>query len=769
MAVRFYGEFRNDVGDDFRINIYDDQFSTVASEQTVAVPGFTLTYEGNNQDQYQPLIPSRLDFTWYNNGGDFDTWLNTVLPAAEEGRFLVELVRDWGELEQQIWWRGVLIPEQIQQQDEAQPSAVNFSAFDDLVQLKEFTVENVTGPIASYKPLINYIHFCLSKTRQHALYANDELFLRYFNDFKPSAYAGSDFIGEIGVYEPTIPGTEPTEYYNCYDVLRSIAISLNARVFQAEGVWYFLPLNKFQQRADNTSFIGDMYARTADNSVSSWTTLQKITWSSDMQINDGTGINKMAGNVIEYSRPVKRVERQRIIKANEWFFQYNTNFTTLSSSTNDIELADDDRTYFAGSTHLITLNYNIDINSVSSENNAINNHTVRADFTIKFGDQYYTDTGWSSTAGTKKVVLGTYYKNFGFKSIGQISVQIPELVDNEVGLDVTLNVVVLNGFGGDIVASLPTHNVLFILRVFPGDSADTLGDEVVYSSETTLNNQVVLTQDNVIMGNAQVSYSTGILGVEWGSGSYIGSGLDTSEWYSSLDTTGYSLHRLGVREILQNTQLPHRIRQGQYAHSSNGFLFWPYNLLYEDSEFHIIHESSYSANDGTSSVERFQMNRSTANLSFRTNQYNSNNPRDKFVPSGNAYADVIATNFDDLLTGRRAQFAVVQEITHSNGSSYTIDVDDNDGYMYMNSYTGANGFGRVYLPKVADNEGRIFRFKTDSTISANTYYQVSIDSSEITNGVRIDGGNFAQMDRPYDGIMVLCYDGQWYIIQRKSK
>jgi len=769
MAVRFYGEFRNDVGDDFRINIYDDQFSTVASEQTVAVPGFTLTYEGNNQDQYQPIIPSRLDFTWYNNGGDFDTWLNTVLPAAEEGRFLVELVRDWGELEEQIWWRGVLLPEQIQQQDEAQPSAVNFSASDDLPQLKEFTVENVPG--TGYKSLINYLHFCLSKTRQHALYANADLFLRYFNDFKPSAYTGSDFIGEIGVYEPTVPGTQPTEYYNCYDVLRSIAISLNARVFQAEGVWYFLPLNKFQQRADGTSFIGDMYARTADNSVSSWTTLQKITWSSDMQINDGTGINKMAGNVIEYSRPVKRVERQRIIKANEWLFQYNTNFTTLNSAANEIELADDDRTYFAGSTHLITLNYNIDIASVTSENNALNNHTVRADFTIKFGDQYYTDTGWTGTAGTKKVVIGTYLKNNGFESIGQISVQVPELVDDEVGLDVTLNVVVLNGFGGDIVASLPTHNVLFILRVFPGDSADTLGDEVVYSSETTLDNQVVLTQDNVIMGNAQVSYSTGIAGVEWGSGSYIAaSGLDTSEWYSSLDTTGYSLHRLGVREILQNTQLPHRIRQGQYAHSSTGLLFWPYNLLYEDSEYHIIHESSYSANDGTSSVERFQMNRSTANLSFRTNQYNSNNPRDKFVPSGNAYADVIATGYDDLFTGRTAQFVAVQLISHTNGSIHTIDVDSDNGYMYMNTYTDTvNGYGIIYLPKVGDNEGRLLRFKSDDTITANTYYRVGISTTQYAAGVRIDGQSAFDMNRSYDGIMVLCYDGQWYVIQRKSK
>jgi len=767
MAVRFYGEFRNDAGDDFRVNIYDDEFNFAATEQTVAVPGFVLTYEGDNQDQYQPIIPSRLDFTWYNEGGDFNTWLNTDLPASEEGRYLVELVRDPGEIEETVWWRGVLLPEQVQQQDEAQPSAVNFTASDDLPQLKEFDVENVPG--SGYKSILNYIHFCLSKTRQYSLYASSDEFLRYFNDFKTSTYSGSDFIADIGVYEPTIPGTEPTEYYNCYDVLRSIAISLNARIFQAAGLWYFLPMNKFEQRANSVTFSGDMYARTADNSSYTWSTLDKITWQTNMRISDGTGVDKMSGNVIEYSRPVKRVERQRIIKGNEWLFQYNTNFTTLSSTANDIELADDDRTYFAGSTHLLTLNYNVDINAVASDNNFINNHTVRADFTIKFGSQYYTDTGWSGTAGTKRVVIGQYFKNNGFESIGQLSVQVPELVSDQVGLDVTMNVVVLNGAGGDIVASLPTHTVLFILRVFPGDSADNIGDEVVYSSESSIDNQVVLTQDQVIMGNAQVSYSTGLSGVEWGSGSYIASGLDMSTWHSSQDTTGYSLHRLGVREILENTQLPHRIRQGQYAHSSTGIVFWPYNMVYEDSEYHVIHESSYSANDNTSTVERFKLNKSTSNVSFRSDGYNTNNPRDKFVPSGNAYADVIATNFDDLLTGRRAHFAVVQEITHSSGSVYTIDVDDNDGYMYMNTYTGANGYGRIILPKVADNEGRIFRFKTDDTISANTYYQVGIDSTEQASGVRIDGANFAQMDRPYDGIMVLCYDGQWYIIQRKSK
>ena len=49
------------------------------------------------------------------------------------------------------------------------------------------------------------------------------------------------------MYLPSIAGTQPTEYYNAFEVLRSLAITYNARVFQAEGVWHFMPLNKFQQ------------------------------------------------------------------------------------------------------------------------------------------------------------------------------------------------------------------------------------------------------------------------------------------------------------------------------------------------------------------------------------------------------------------------------------------------------------------------------------------------------------------------------------------
>ena len=506
MAVRFYADFQNDVGIQYRINIYDNSHNTAATEVVCGVPGFNLSYEGNNQDQYQPILPSKIDFTLYNEGGDFDTWLNTTVPSAPEAQFPIEVLTDPGEVAEAVFWRGILLPEQMQQADEPSPSAVNLTAADDINQLKETTIDDLDTSVY----ILDYVYEALKLVRSYGLYDSDEVFIRYANDMKPTGYTGSNWLADGGIYPPSIAGTQPTEYYNAFEVLRSLAITYNARVFQAEGVWHFMPLNKFQKRADAVSFVTDLNQIDASGSAVTWSNYDRITWQSNMLISDGIGFDKMAGNTIEYSRPIKRVTRERVTRGNEFLFQSNTNYTTLSATANDIELSDDDRLYFAESTHLVTLFHNIDIAPVSSAPiDAGNFFTVVANFTIKFGDQYYTDTGWSGSAGTKSVVLGQYYKFYGFESISEVSVQVPELVDDEVGLDVTLNVVVAGIGGSDQTGSLGTHNVLFILRVFPGDGTQGTGDSVTFASETTLGNQVTLEQTEVVTGNAGIDYAIG--------------------------------------------------------------------------------------------------------------------------------------------------------------------------------------------------------------------------------------------------------------------
>ena len=764
MAVRFYADFQNDVGIQYRINIYDNSFSLAATEVTAATPGFTLSYEGNNQEQYQPILPSKIDFTIYNEGGDFETWLNTTVPGAPEAQFPIEILTDPGAVAEAVFWRGVLLPEQTQQMDEPTPSAVNLTAADDINQLKETTIDDLGTSVY----ILDYVYEALKLVRSYGLYDSDEVFIRYANDMKPTGYTGSNWLADGGIYPPSIAGTQPTEYYNAFEVLRSLAITYNARVFQAEGVWHFMPLNKFQQAADSVSFITDLNQIDASGSAVTWSTIDRVTWQSNMLITDGTGFDKMAGNTIEYSRPIKRVTRERVTRGNEFLFQSNTNYTTLSATANDIELSDDDRLYFAGSTHLVTLFHNIDIAPVSSAPiDAGNFFTVRADFTIKFGDQYYTDIGWSGSAGTKSVVLGQYYKFYGFESISEVSVQVPELVDDEVGLDVTLNVVVVGIGGSDQTGSLGTHNVLFILRVFPGDGTQGTGDSVTFASETTLGNQVTIEQTEVVTGNAGIDYAIGGSAIGFYSGSFHLGGVDMNNWESSQTTGPYTMHRLGVREIMENTQLPHRIRQGGFYLQTMSMM-WPYHLITDDNDDCVIHQLTYQANDSEVSVERFQLNRVTTNLAFRSDLIGTDNPRDRFLPTSST-TDV-QQELNDLITGSLPQIHQVQLIEHSSGSIYEVDIDDSNGFIYMNKYIdSANGTGNIRLPKVADNDGRMLRFKSDGTITANKNYRITLFPDETTAGVTIDGGTSFAMDRSYDGIAVLCYDGQWYVIQRKEK
>jgi len=764
MAVRFYADFQNDVGIQYRINIYDNSFSLAATEVTAATPGFTLSYEGNNQEQYQPILPSKIDFTIYNEGGDFETWLNTTVPEAPEAQFPIEILTDPGEVAEAVFWRGVLLPEQTQQMDEPTPSAVNLTAADDINQLKETTVDD----FATSTQIIDYIYEALKLVRSYDLYDSDEVFIRYANDIEPTGYTAGDWIGDGVMYLPSIAGTQPTEYYNAFEVLRSLAITYNARVFQAEGVWHFMPLNKFQQAADSVSFVTDLNQIDASGSAVTWSIIDRVTWQSNMLITDGTGFDKMAGNTIEYSRPIKRVTRERVTRGNEFLFQNNTGYTTLSATANDIELSDDDRLYYEESTHLITLNHNIDIAPVSSAPiDAGNFFTVRADFTIKFGDQYYTDNGWSGSAGTKSVVLGQYYKFYGFESISEVSVQVPELVDDEVGLDVTLNVVVVGIGGSDQTSSLGTHNVLFILRVYPGDGTQGTGDNVTFASETTLGNQVTLEQKDVVTGNAGVDYAIGGTGIPTYSGAFSFGAVDMDSWESSLTTGPYTIHRLGVREIMENTQLPHRIRQGGFYLQTMSMM-WPYHLITDDSDDCVIHQLTYQANDSEVTVERFQLNKVTTNLAFRSDLIGTDNPRDRFI--GTSSTTDVQQELNDLITGSLPQIHQVQLIEHSGGSIYEVDIDDSNGFIYMNKYIdSANGTGYIRLPKVADNDGRMLRFKSDGTITANKNYRITLFPDETTAGVTIDGGTSFAMVRSYDGIAVLCYDGQWYVIQRKEK
>jgi hypothetical protein len=108
--------------------------------------------------------------------------------------------------------------------------------------------------------------------------------------------------------------------------------------------------------------------------------------------------------------------------------------------------------------------------------------------------------------------------------------------------------------------------------------------------------------------------------------------------------------------------------------------------------------------------------------------------------------------------------ASIEDVTHNDGSEYEVK---NTDFIVFNRWDGGNGQAFINLPAVSSSEGRMIRFKSDDTIGANTYATLRPDPGDT--GALIDGESSVDFNRSYDGIMVLCHNSQWYIVQRKSK
>ena len=110
-------------------------YNGTAYEIKLGAEGFDLSYSGDNEDRYQPIIGSSVQFTVMNEGGEFETFLNTVLPAAEEGRMQLEIRKD-PDNTNTLYWAGILAAEQIEQADAPAPNPVSITATDDIGNLQ---------------------------------------------------------------------------------------------------------------------------------------------------------------------------------------------------------------------------------------------------------------------------------------------------------------------------------------------------------------------------------------------------------------------------------------------------------------------------------------------------------------------------------------------------------------------------------------------------------------------------------------------------------
>jgi len=278
----------------------------------------------------------------------------------------------------------------------------------------------------------------------------------------------------------------------------------------------------------------------------------------------------------------------------------------------------------------------------------------------------------------------------------------------------------------------------------------------------------------------------------------------SSSWRKGSSGTGVSILKLLTNETLALHSKPIERYEGKMWLSS------PFGRrVVFDSNYYLRIGGSYTANNDEWDAEYFLIDRDTSNISAldpspedrtpalgRSGGSNPTGGSNEINAGKVAGMNLDATNqkmgpFQQVATGGKvngtlqatgaatmsssltiagdtdfegSHTALIQDVEHSDGSEY--DVRDED-FIVFNSWVGGNGEAFINLPEVSASEGRMIRFKSDSTIGANTYVTLRPNAGDTS--ATIDGETSATFNRSYDGIMVLCHSNQWYIVQRKSK
>jgi len=779
---RLYSEFSDDKGTDWRVSIYDTNVTWNAANKAsfvLGAEGFVIKYSGNNEQQHQPIIGSSVEFTLYEETADHTQTLDLLYSFAE-GRLLLEIYKD-PDGDNDLYWRGVILAEQIERMDEPTPTPVRISATDDLGNLKDVQFSDSAGDVGAGLNVKNQVIRCLAGMRTYSRWADGEVILRYLNDTELHATDDdTDPLAEIIAQTPVkVLEDGTTEAHSCFDILASLATAFNARVFLANGYVWFWPINAYQRVADAEVLGSKVKQYDKDGGAVSFGSLDQVAFNNAVNQEEGVDYEKLAGHTFTHLPPVKFVERTRRFDGNQYVVRGNDD--TIVTSGVNITLADTDATYEVGTKFRISGFVNFQVSPDASFDFGLPASRVKIELEMEINAdaKYYQPEEWTTDSADRYVLeLATFDRSNGTNTNAAYSFITDALPTEEDGLDVTAVVKFFNLEGTNVTSSYTSDDFFLDFGVEVVDDNGANGDLKTYRSTVTGDNLVTVDQGECLFGDNIAFSAQGKL-----------YGLDGSlnrvenEWKTSQTAGPLALHRLGVQEALARQKFATKVHRGTVYG-----LIEMWQTMEESSEFYVPFEISTVMNRRESTVERFKIAFDSGSITSADDPPRSlggerGGYRDMLVVNASAHTQQVqqakrTAGGSPLtpITGRTLsnpssdfdQAFPVREVAHTAGSTFTIG-EKSTGSMFMNSYSGANGFGTIYLPPVESSEGRMLRFKSDDSISANGYYIVRPDTTDAAAGTEIDGSASFIMNRDYDGIAVLCHASQWYVIQRKAK
>lgn len=788
--IRLHAEFQDDLGTVYKLNIHQAGFVGSSTEFNLGADGFTLRYSGNNEDRMQPIIGSEVTFTLTENAAAHTTFLE-ALATSEDADYTVSIYKD-PDGANTLFWTGVLLHEQVELQDEAYPIQNSMTAVDDLGNLKNINYDNNGTLYTGRDTIVEHLVKLLNKTRALHVFDSTDVFLRYANNFKPTTFASVNPLIELEVGHAAfynIDESGSTRGMDCFEVLKNFAITFNARVFLHEGCFYFVPIG-----AVINSTTVNLYTVTKAGTVSASAT------ATDTQLTVDTDIVRMRGGVTTFLPPLNKVQRVWRTDANLPVVGPKVQFLNPTSQQTGMGTVINDNSLGYDTSTVLRLRYNYehtyDGNGTSTGADVYARLVMKTQ--IKVGSLYYTNAvnfgpetmnvgnfansynvdlmtfttpAWSSTAGyfywaatPTPIYLnrnnGQFYVTTGAAisvlEIEQFIIELDGLTSNQTGITASVDIEGYDYDGTlitDVTGADAYGKLTFQIEVVNGNA--TNGDQVIYNALTTSNNQETLQQDEVVIGSSGIYDYRNI----YENNSSPAQLVDSFASFANPSATS-SIHQLGVKEIIAGQNASTRVKRGSFYKA----FVSPFHALLFNTRNFLPFETSFLARAVEAEYEAFHITTDDTNVSTPDVEIiDDHTPIDDSEPVYDLRNAIAAE--DGNLPPNVFQRLLQQPITDvENRDGGTYDVRSTDALIF-NSWAGPNGSSTINLPSTTGNDGRIIRFKSDSTISANTFVRLRPDNTSET----IDGATSYDFNRSYDGISILCHDSQWFIIQKKEK
>lgn len=303
MATKYFSIFGDIEGNQWRINIIDDQYGGSSPFEFIVGRGFSLSYKGDVNDPFQAVIPSSVTFSFLIENSNHE-WLFDQLASSEEGRFTIQII----DPDEQVFWNGTIIADQITIDDLAYPQRAEISATDDLGVLRDIPFKSGSIGYGGRAALNSHLWQAFSKVRWWGNADYNADMIRWANNIAAAEIISSaiDQISNLSLHHQVwydIEDGSVVGFASAYEVLEDLAKAFNARIFQHQGVFHFVPVGIYSEFTTGSGE-ADFF------SVDGYGNVSGTPEAMDLEVSDGSDIVRLRGNSLSYLPPFRRVQKK---------------------------------------------------------------------------------------------------------------------------------------------------------------------------------------------------------------------------------------------------------------------------------------------------------------------------------------------------------------------------------------------------------------------------------------------------------------------------